>query len=324
MTTAKIPSIQYIRGLSALAVVLCHYGASLTYYPKTVHFLSNGQLGIYTFFLISGFVIVYSLSQNHYQPKSFFKFLLKRSVRIDPPYIIIILLYFLTFYLLTFIPEFQGQVVSFIPEQFLAHILYIIPFTNYEFYDHVFWTLSIEFQFYFLIGIFYFISTNRYFQSILLALFTASSFIPATDGYYIIFNYAPAFATGIALMHYYKLKNFLNFSLLIFCLFTAYLKFDIIICCVLIIAVLIILYSRMISKPLNILGELSYSLYITHTLILILLNGIIKRLVVISAYNDIPILLFKISIAIILAYIYYIIVEKPAIKLSKSILLKDG
>ena len=58
----KILSIQYLRGLAALAVVLCHYGSNLTPYPKLSEAFNFGQAGVHVFFLISGFIIVYSLN----------------------------------------------------------------------------------------------------------------------------------------------------------------------------------------------------------------------------------------------------------------------
>lgn len=324
MSNNKIQSIQYIRGLSALAVVFCHYGMSLTFYPNVSKVLSGGQLGIYTFFLISGFVIIHSLNQKKYQPKHFFNFLFKRSLRIDPPYILMLILFLLTFYSLHFIPSFAGKNMPFIPTQFIAHILYIIPFTKYEFYDHVFWTLSIEFQFYLLIGIFYFISYNQYYRLGFLFLFSISCFVPHINGYYSIFNYAPAFATGMALTSVYQAKSLLNLLSLLCCIIISYFHFGLTISILLLTATLIILYSTITSKKLHFLGEISYSLYITHTLLSIFLFGITKRLLVVTPINEITILLVKVLIAIGVAYVYYILIEKPSIKLSKSISLGNN
>ncbi len=54
MTNNKIVSIQYLRGIAALGVVVCHYGSNIS------SLLNFGQNGVFVFFLISGFVIVYS------------------------------------------------------------------------------------------------------------------------------------------------------------------------------------------------------------------------------------------------------------------------
>jgi len=152
----KIVSIQYLRGLAALGVVLCHYGSGLTDYPRLSSFFSFGQTGVFVFFLISGFIIVYSLNKSNYESKQFFKFLLKRSIRIDPSYFVVILLTIVLFKILAYLPSFKGERIVLIPGQLIAHIFYAVPFTKYPFYNHVFWTLSVEFQFYLLIGILYF------------------------------------------------------------------------------------------------------------------------------------------------------------------------
>src|SRR5471030_3192282 len=100
MSKDKIVSIQYLRGLAALGVVFCHYGSNLS------SIFNFGQTGVFVFFLISGFIIVYSLIKSGYQPAQFFTFLLKRSIRIDPAYYITIFLTITLFYILSLIPSF--------------------------------------------------------------------------------------------------------------------------------------------------------------------------------------------------------------------------
>src|SRR5471030_1551501 len=89
----KIVSIQYLRGLAALGVVFCHYDS-----------FGFGQLGVFVFFLISGFIIVYSLTMSQYEPRFIFRFLLRRSVRIDPSYFAVVVLTILLFKILSFMP----------------------------------------------------------------------------------------------------------------------------------------------------------------------------------------------------------------------------
>ncbi len=173
-----ILGIQYLRGLAALGVVLCHYGSDLKSYPKLSKVFGFGQTGVHVFFLISGFIIVYSLIRANYKPRKFLTFLLKRSIRIDPSYIVTILLTIALFRILSFITTFKGETLSFIPGQFLAHLFYIVPFTQYPFYNHVFWTLGVEFQFYLLIGTLYFLSNNQAFKTGFLILFSLTCLIP--------------------------------------------------------------------------------------------------------------------------------------------------
>src|SRR5690606_22446411 len=126
--------------------------------------------------------------------KDFFRFLIKRSLRIDPPYIIILILFLLVFNILSNVTSFHGHAIPFKLTEFFAHIFYIVPFTSYKFYDHIFWTLSIEFQFYILIGLLYFISTKYIYRYSFLIIFSLSCFIPPLNNNYYVTNYSPIFA----------------------------------------------------------------------------------------------------------------------------------
>ena len=55
----------------------------LTYY---------GKFGVQFFFVISGFVITYSMLNAQYKLKDFPRFLMKRIIRIEPPYLIVLAL----------------------------------------------------------------------------------------------------------------------------------------------------------------------------------------------------------------------------------------
>ncbi|MDC7888415.1 acyltransferase family protein [Escherichia coli] len=90
MAQLKLNSIQVMRGIAALMVVGFHYRTSLNgVYAQTnlgdLLFL-NGAFGVDLFFIISGFIIVYSTKNKvENTPLSFF---IKRLFRIYPVYII--------------------------------------------------------------------------------------------------------------------------------------------------------------------------------------------------------------------------------------------
>jgi len=114
----KILSIQYLRGLAALGVVFCHYGSGLASYPKLSSVFIFGKTGVDVFFLISGFIIVYSLVTHNYKSNQFFTFLLKRSIRIDPAYYVTVILVFVLWRVIYKITGFEGDRIDFIPQQF--------------------------------------------------------------------------------------------------------------------------------------------------------------------------------------------------------------
>jgi exopolysaccharide production protein ExoZ len=318
----KIVSIQYLRGLAALGVVLCHYGSDIKSYPKLSRLFSSGQLGVHVFFLISGFIIVYSLIKSDYKTNQFFKFLLKRSIRIDPAYIVVIVLTILLFKILSYMPSFKGDRIPFLPGQFFAHIFYIVPFTKYSFYNHVFWTLSVEFQFYLLVGILYFLFDKPLYRTGFLILFGLTCFIPFSIGYYLVFNYAPIFALGISLVGFYRNRNWLNIILPILLLCLIAYKFGITIFILLTICSIAILSIKIFIRSLSFLGNISYSLYLIHGLVLIVFLGVVKRFHADLNQNQLLWLFIEVSIAIISGYLFYLLIERPSLRLSKWIFYK--
>jgi exopolysaccharide production protein ExoZ len=308
--------VQQLRGLAALAVVLCHYGSDLKNYPLFSKIFNKGQVGVHIFFLISGYIILHALLKNNYHPRNFFAFLFKRMIRIDPPYICVIILTLLTFWLLTFIPSYKGKEIPFIPGQFLSHLLYIIPFTKWEFYNHIFWTLCVEFQFYILVGTLYFVNDSKFYRALFLLLFSLSCFLNFQNSYYLITNYAPIFAMGMAQLHYTKTKENLYLVIILISVLIIYWKFDALITSMLVISALTINYCNQSLKALSFLGKISYSLYLIHPLILICILGIGKKFFG-TSQNELLYLLIKLVILIPSTYIFYILIEKKSIELAK-------
>jgi peptidoglycan/LPS O-acetylase OafA/YrhL len=309
----KIYSIQYLRGLAALGVVFCHYGAGIS------SMFAFGQAGVYVFFMISGFIIVYSLQSEDYKPRDFLRFMLKRSIRIDLPYYAVILLSFLVLYVLSLVPGFHGHTLSFIPGQFLAHLLYVVPFSGYTFYNNVFWTLGVEVQFYLLVGALYFVFRTELWQMLFIILFSLSCKIVLKQGYNLVFTYGPFFAAGMALIPFYKRRTATDAILPLLILAVIYYRFNIGVGLLITAASLIVLYTKVVIKPLYMLGEISYSLYLIHGLVFIIVAGCIKR-VDGNFYEHQYIYIYaEVAIAIAAACIFNLLIEKPSQRLSKKV-----
>ena len=307
----QIVSVQYLRGLAALGVVLCHYG-----------FFNAGQLGVDVFFMISGFIIVFSLDKSDYNPRYFFNFLLKRSIRIDPSYLVVIGLTFTLFWILSLIPNYGAHAIIFTPGRFIANVFYAIPFTNFKFYNSIFWTLSIEFQFYIIIGLLYFSRAKQFYKAVFIIGFSLTCFIPPCIPYSFVFYYAPIFALGMALNTFYQNREAVNALLPLALLsFIAY-QFGIDIFILMSVSCLILLYFQTTIKQLSFLGDISYSLYLTHGLTLIVMLGVFKSLQIHTDHYRFFWLITEVSIALSVAYLFYISIEKPTSKLSKRIKIK--
>ena len=151
--SSRVAVLDPLRGLAALAVCWHHFAVAE---PSHLLYLTSkyGNLGVEVFFVISGFVVPYSLSRAGYSIGSFPMFLVKRIARLDPPYIAsfflaLFILYF-RFALHGFEPNYKPNVSAF---QLLLHLGYLNAFFNYAWIVALYWTLAIEFQFYLSIGL---------------------------------------------------------------------------------------------------------------------------------------------------------------------------
>lgn len=159
MDTSQTPNasryiaIDGLRGLAALSVVIYHLSGNLktelnALLPEfvTISF-SYGFLGVPIFFVISGFVISLSIGKNTITADYFGKFVLRRSIRLDPTYWVAICialsLIFLKSRLLdeaASIPSFGGIMLH---AFYLQDLLSVKPSISV-----VYWTLCLEIQLY--------------------------------------------------------------------------------------------------------------------------------------------------------------------------------
>lgn len=82
------------------------------------------------FFVISGFIIPYSLYKAGYRRGDFGRFLLKRIARLDPPYFATILRCLALSYVVTLAPGFRGAPPHYTWQQLAAHVAYLNSFVH--------------------------------------------------------------------------------------------------------------------------------------------------------------------------------------------------
>jgi len=148
-------AIDALRGLAALAVVFFHVQGALDRGPQPwmpvwlAELARGGHFGVNVFFVLSGFVIAYSVRDGLMSPGYFGRFALRRSIRLDPPYWSAIALELvLIFAGLALFPG-LGTPTPSLP-QVLAHLVYLQDILGYPHLVYSFWTLCYEFQFYLL------------------------------------------------------------------------------------------------------------------------------------------------------------------------------
>ncbi len=149
----RLKFLDGLRGIAALSVVLFHHyifikNATAFPFPHFFEALfSKGYLGVQIFFVLSGFVIAYSMRHASLTGTYLKRFFIKRSIRLDPPYWVSILLMMTATALFSKLiakqhePMFEGR-------QIFANIFYLQDFLDFESLNPVSWTLCLEFQLY--------------------------------------------------------------------------------------------------------------------------------------------------------------------------------
>ncbi len=182
VSDGRIHTIDGLRGLAALSVALFHltrHGDFLPTVPVLTWALGYSWAGIQIFFVISGFILPWSLYRANYGIGRYGRFLAKRLVRIDPPYLVVVCLIILLDYASSLAPGFNGKANFAGWAVVLGHIGFLNAFTGLRWLNPVFWTLAVEFQFYLLIGLLFplVVSASRSARGCVTVAFLAAPFV---------------------------------------------------------------------------------------------------------------------------------------------------
>ena len=195
-----LPTVQNLRGLAALMVVLYHMAFWENYILEEINvttprllegLFSNGFAGVDLFFVISGFVMVVISARQSPSPKASAKFLLSRFLRIYPLWWIYLGLYIAGIYFvrsdgLIFQPPSEnsaeaGGQIAYVLKSFL-----LIPQTDLPIYG-LGWTLVHEMMFYAIFAVFLLFGGARLIWLVLvwvfcIFLFSAGTKAPIANG----------------------------------------------------------------------------------------------------------------------------------------------
>jgi peptidoglycan/LPS O-acetylase OafA/YrhL len=313
----EISSIVLLRGIASLMVCLFHLGFGNPLYLPENNWLrqisSFGWTGVEIFFVISGFVIPYSMFVKQYTTRDFWAFLKKRIIRIEPPYLVSIVLVISLNYISTLSPYYRGA--PYHPDwgNIAGHVAYLNVFTGGKWVNDVYWTLAIEFQYYILIALTFrfVVAKNRFLRLGFFAAFGVSSVLLA-ENLHFIFAFATYFMLGILLFQYLckiiSQTEFLLVALALFA-FSAYRQ-GIMLTGISLGTVLIILYVKRFPSWLRFFGTISYSLYLIH----IPFGGRIINLsenFFHSTSMRMVVIFVTFVVTIIFAALYYRFIEKP-------------
>jgi len=315
-------SIEYARGIAALSVAFFHFTNGSSWFHDGIlksvgHY---GYLGVMVFFVISGFVIPLSLYRLDFDwRRDSADFLLRRIVRLEPPYLLSCLLVVVLDKLSSLAPAFRGD-VSHDMYYLIWHPLYLVPWVNASWLNPVYWSLAIEFQFYFFALIIAPIFLTKYASLArgVLALTLMASFVPSSGN--LLFPYLPLFVMGFV--------GFLGFRRLFSRVEQAAWLTGAFLCCInstdlsaavggLIGLALIMLPWPGGIKILTFFGGISYSLYLLHVPIGSRVTNLSMR---ISSDPSLQTAAFVLAmvLSILAAYIFSRVVERRSIDWSRS------
>lgn len=323
--SGRIATVDALRGIASLSVAWFHFtNANPALAPGNVKSSGRyGWLGVYIFFVISGFVIPYSLEKAKYGYRQFWRFLSKRIVRLDPPYFANILFILGLAFVVQLVPGFRGPQPHFAASQLLSHVAYLNSIVGKTWINPVYWSLGIEFQYYLLIGlIFPLLCASRLATRMLttFALLVPGFFIPGGS---LLFVHLPLFVAGILTYQFKvgRLSKGCYFGALAVTAVVTGFALGVTIAGTCAITSVAIAFVECSGRILTWLGSISYSLYLMHVPV----GGKIVDIGTRFRHGQLVPSLFLIAAmaaSIFAAWVLYRIVELPAQRLSSRISYK--
>ncbi|MBW8684193.1 acyltransferase family protein [Chitinophaga rhizophila] len=309
-TQRKVESLSFLRALAVLMVCFCHFGQPFNEgnaFAGTFNaFHEYGKYGVQVFFVISGFVIPLSLDKGRYQLEHYGKFLLKRLIRLHPPYLIALGITLVVLALSTAVKH-----IAF-PETTWSVFLSLF-YLHHPDSNPVFWTLKVEAEYYLFIGLF-FVLLQKY-QRLTLAVSIPLFMLlsqTAVVNYIDLFSHLLYFMIGIIgyVMYMKGGKNWLEAGYITAIVAFTYLfdgaaptiaaTFTILV---------IMLYTGKVHKSFDFLGEISYSVYLLHFPLGIKLINLAGRYV--KPQYDIALFVFTVLFCLGVGYVFWKYIERP-------------
>jgi peptidoglycan/LPS O-acetylase OafA/YrhL len=340
-----IPEIDGLRCVAIMAVVLMHLmGESLERGPRLLapHLpymqwvLGNGDRGVALFFVISGFVLArpfyaqHRLQQRKVRLRQYY---LRRLTRLEPPYLLALLLAMLSWVLVVHTPVHYAVHHTLISALYMHNLAYpaSLPFPIF-----VTWSLEVEVQFYILaplIGQIYRIQSRSRRRTVWLLFILVSCVWGSThtNPPYTILSGLAFFLAGFLLADFFDdplrptassyLWDVLGLVgwVLIFTLPRApalYGWFPWLIMPVYATAFYGKVSRWLFSRPLLFtIGGMCYSLYLTHVMVMSFAFRAVKRL---SFANDSVTLLVQMAGMLVpvmlVGLVYFVLIERPCMK----------
>jgi len=314
----RLQAVEYTRGMAAFMVMWFHFTFLL---PDGLLRTSGlyGYLGVEAFFVISGFIIPYSMDQRHYRVgRDSWTFIGRRIIRLEPPYLMSVLLILCVPYLAGLTPWFDGAMTRHDLYRAALHVLYLVPWAGEDWFSTVYWSLAIEFQYYFFVLVVapvLLYRQNLWPQRVFFLAIMAVSHGSADSR--LLLMYLPVFAFGFIQFLFVRRGMALRECVCWALAFAAVMFTQdgtwLIGAVVALIALNVPWPAR--ASPLLFLGTISYSLYLLHGAIGYTVAQQIGRVATLPPTVE---LLVQVTLALLLATAFWWLIERPATRLSKT------
>ncbi len=309
-------TIDYLRGLAAFMVCVCHYRHTLP--DNLAAIAKHGEIGVQIFFVISGFIIPYSMEKGGYQLVDFGRFWFKRLVRLQPTFLAALLF---TFLLSRTSSHFKSGAPDFSFSDLATSAVYLrVPSEN-----PVIWTLIVELKYYLFISLLFplLFSRNHTIRRLSFSgcLALATWLIPYAE----TLRHAPCFFLGFAACYLRTGRSSPRESLILSVLViaAAFTGSSIPQISTGVLTSVAILYLPTIHWKLGaFFGAISYSLYLVHfPLGVKIVNASLPHFTGSAHWVLMPV---TIAICSATAYVLFKLVEEPSARWSQQIKLSHA
>lgn len=273
-TRGRFRELDVLRGLAALSVVVFHYSRHGTRYFSGYPFdFWVGKYGVHLFFVISGFVIYYTLERS----RTVGDFLFSRFSRLFPAY-------WVALAILILLSVLSGAERIWW-NGYLVNATMLQKFVGFPDVDDVYWTLGVELAFYALMTAAFFLGLMRRIVLVGFVWLLAAAAWGFVHHYtdpdersiattYLILPYAPYFITGVMfyLIHargaHYTYIGMIGLAWAVALLVHGFTVAWITLAIFAAVAMAVGGWLRLLANPVTLwLGAISYPLYLVHRLL---------------------------------------------------------
>lgn len=313
--STRLEVLDLIRAGAALWVCAFHFQDLLPSVTVLQYAAQRGSLGVNVFFVLSGFVVPFSISRKPHLRRDIGPFLLGRLGRVYLPYLSAFFVTVLLNYLASCSPGLSGESPSLSIVEFICHLSMTVDICDVRWVNPVFWTLAIECQFYVVIAVA--MTLRRSVAAFLFAMLAAVSLACLKTGFALQLQWFPYFGLGFSVFYLVDQRGVVHSALLaVWCVAFVYAchgLLEVLVSVLTMCAAYTSVFHRQVGRlwrlPLRV-GVISYSLYLLH----IPFGGKLANLMLrFSTDPDFRLVVFIASIAFSFAAaeVHYRLIELP-------------